>query len=299
MKKEKKNNSLPIMTGIAGCLLFTLVIIFCIISRKTVVGDNIYGYWQLETPMTFDRFAYTKLEFINDTTVWIEPVVNDSIYFYKQVHIDRDSLRLTDYYGKKETWEILELHDTVLIVKIPDIKEKLKYRKTLDSEEKVRPLPGSVTLRHPKFISVSAKEIGKDSLDVLVKSPLPYEYYIWRGDTPHILTLQEFAEAKEILKDYFIKKAYLEDEYPSNDDAYPLEEYFRQYASYVHDNHIIVEVCFSTNYISFDGYTALKKDLVLVNDGGHNHAKAGIDLTKRKVLSFMTNGPHQIIPKKR
>lgn len=74
----------------------------------------------------------------------------------------------------------------------------------------------------------------------------------------------------------------------NNEDAYPFDQYIRQYASYTEKGHVYVEVTLNA-YIFTDkwyGYTILKIDEYDVDDGGPTHANAVIDLTAQKVIFY-------------
>lgn len=63
--------------------------------------------------------------------------------------------------------------------------------------------------------------------------------------------------------------------------------------AYKQDGHLIVHVNLMADWDSDPSclyYTSLKKDMWCVHDGGPRYASAEIDLTKEKVIFFMTNG---------
>ena len=84
----------------------------------------------------------------------------------------------------------------------------------------------------------------------------------------------------------------LEKDQLNNEDAYPFDQYIRQYVSYEENGHLYVRVTLNTSVYTYkeSGYTVLKQDVYDVEDGGPTHARATIDLTTQKVVDFITNG---------
>ena len=97
-------------------------------------------------------------------------------------------------------------------------------------------------------------------------------------------------QARELLRQYMTDGS-LEKNH-NNNDAYPLDQYIRQYVSYTEKGHLYVRITLN-KYIYLNksiAYTALKQDVYTIEDGGPIHANAIIDLTANKVVLFMTNG---------
>ena len=78
----------------------------------------------------------------------------------------------------------------------------------------------------------------------------------------------------------------------AQEQTYPFDQYIRQNMSYVENGHLFVRIELNTSVYASKGigYTALKQDVFLVEDGGPAHATATIDLTAKRVIVFMTNG---------
>ena len=245
---------------------------------KEIVNENIYGFWQLENRVEFKDLAFTKLEFLSDSDIWIDPVVNDSIYHYTHLSIQNDSLILTDYWKRTSVYEVGKLEDNILVIKnFPGVNSDLRFKKFISIPE--------------RFIGEThyAKNLSEDSLDIIIKSDFS-EYYYDDGKEAHILTHAEKEEARAILKSYLENKEYLNDDDYFNDDAFPFNQYIRQYTSYYQNNQLFVNIQLSVLWHSYDGYTSLKKEPHYVDDGGPGFAFARINLTEKKVIDFMTNG---------
>lgn len=253
-------------------------LILCVSCKKEIVNEDIYGYWQLENKVEFKDLAFTKLEFLSDSDIWIDPVINDSIYHYTHFLIQNDSLILTDYRMQTSIYEIGKLKDSVLVIKnFPGVIGDLRFKKYNSMPKR---LIGE---------SHYAKNLSNDSLDVIIKSDFSENFYD-DGKVAHFLTLAEKEEARAILKSYLENKEYLNDDDHFNDDAFPFNQYIRQYTSYYQNNQLFVDIQLSDIWYSLDGYTSLKKEPHFVDDGGPGFAFARINLTEKKVIVFMTNG---------
>ena len=107
--------------------------------------------------------------------------------------------------------------------------------------------------------------------------------------------MPEMEKARSLLDSYLTNKEYLNDGSLWTEYRYPLpfNEYVRLYMAYKQDGHLIVHVNLMADWDSDPSclyYTSLKKDMWCVHDGGPRYASAEIDLTKEKVIFFMTNG---------
>ena len=128
---------------------------------------------------------------------WIDPVVSDTIFYYKKVVVSGDTLLLTDGLNYPTLCIIEELHDSVLILShVAGFDKEITYKKVLDySQGPV--MPGSERIK--------ASDLSKDSLDVIVKSFLVWDYYRYLNDnnkearTYHSLTKDEMLQARELL----------------------------------------------------------------------------------------------------
>ena len=206
----------------------------------------------MQTTAEGPQFAKLLLE--KDGYSWIDPVVSDTIYYYEKVDVSGDTLLLTDGFKHPTLCIIEELHDSVLTLShVAGFDKEITYKKVLDYNE------GPFMLEE-----VKASDFSKDSLDVIVKS-----FLVW-----------DMTDGS-LEKDQF-----------SNEDAYPLDHYIRQYESYVENGHLYVRVTLNTDIYTERccGYTVLKRDVYSVEDGGPTHAQATIDLTAQKVVDFITNG---------
>jgi len=233
-----------------------------------------------------DGPQYNKLILDKEDYNWIDPVVNDTIFYFKKVAVNGDTLLLTDGLNHPSICIIKELHDSVLTLSnISGFDKEITYKKVLDFNN--GPFP-------PETCNVS--NISKDSLDVIVKSFLVWDYFKYLNEELkeekfyHSLTKAEMIQARELLRQYMTDGS-LEKNH-GNNDAYPLDQYIRQYVSYTEKGHLYVRITLN-KYIYLNksiAYTALKQDVYDMQDGGPIHAEADIDLTAKKVISFITNG---------
>ena len=245
---------------------------------RTIAPKDIYGYWQVEGEIN-KELPWSKIEVINDSDIWIDPCL-DTIYHYRHFAITGDSLILTDHQQKESLYKIDHLKDSILVISdFMNTGVQLRFHKFVDLHD----------MNNRKPMVLSADDLSPDSLDVNVKSVFVNEYYEYTKKELHILTHDEVVMARNILESYFDKKEY-EKELRGNRYPYPFNQYIRQYIAIVENGDIIVKVNLITNWQSFDGYTSLKKDEIYVCDGGPNFATAVINLTKGKVVWFMTNG---------
>ena len=159
-------------------------------------------------------------------------------------------------------------------------------------------LPGSLLDSIPEYLEAESQcqqmyVEQKPSATTMVKSFLVWDYYQNNEDarTYHSLTKAEMLQARELLRQYMTDGSLEKDQF-SNEDAYPLDHYIRQYESYVENGHLYVRVTLNTDIYTDKGcgYTVLKRDFYDVEDGGPAHARATIDLTTQKVVIFTTNG---------
>ena len=245
---------------------------------RTIAPKDIYGYWQVEGEIN-KELPWSKIEFLNDSDIWIDPCL-DTIYHYRHFAITGDSLILTDHQQKESLYKIDHLKDSILVISdFMNTGVQLRFHKFVDLHD----------MNNRKPMVLSADDLSPDSLDVNVKSVFVNEYYEYTKKELHILTHDEVVMARNILESYFDKKEY-EKELRERRYPYPFNQYIRQYIAIVENGDIIVKVNLRTNWQSFDGYTSLKKDEIYVCDGGPSFATAVINLTKGKVVWFMTNG---------
>ena len=267
--------------------IYTLSLLSCILflssCKKEIVSEDIYGVWMMQEQTTTEGPQFTKLLLDKEDYNWIDPVVSDTIFFYKKIAVSGDTLLLTDGFNHSTLCIIEELHDSVLTLShVAGFDKEITYKKLLDYNE------GPFMLEE-----VKASDFSKDSLDVIVKSFLVWDYYQNNEDarTYHSLTKAEMLQARELLRQYMTDGSLEKDQF-SNEDAYPLDHYIRQYESYVENGHLYVRVTLNTGIYMERccGYTVLKRDVYSVKDGGPSHAQATIDLTTKKVVDFITNG---------
>ncbi|MBO4850927.1 MAG: hypothetical protein J5529_08515 [Prevotella sp.] len=272
---------------------YSLSLLSCILflssCKKEIVSEDIYGIWLMQEQTTTKGPQFNKLLLDKDSYCWIDPVVSDTIFFYKKVVVSGDTLLLTDGFNHPTLCIIEELHDSVLTLSHVDgFDKEITYKKVLDYGQGPV-MPGSE--------SIKASDLSKDSLDVIVKSFMVWDYYRYLNEnkeearTYHSLTRAEMLQARELLRRYMTDGSLERDQY-NNEDAYPFDQYIRQYESYTEKGHLYVRVILNTD-IDTDkgcGYTVLKRDIYDVHDGGPTHAQATIDLTDQKVVDFTTNG---------
>lgn len=274
-------------------VLSAYVSVALISCHKTIVKEDVYGIWSLQNEVDFKGEAWGLMEIINDSNIWIDPCINDTMYHYQRMNIKGDSLILTDYLSQQFIYTIQELHDSTLIIAdFPDVSSKLRFKKIYSYAPAKE---GEVQL--PIFIAYSAEELSPDSLDVIIKTAdiLHAEYEYDHTKPPYILSHAEMIKARDLLNSYITNKEYLNDGncWDENRYPFPFNKYVRQYIAYQQDGHIIVYVNLMTNWLSVPPclyYTSLKKDMHCVHDGGPRYAQATIDLTEGKVIFFMTNG---------
>ena len=269
--------------------IYTLSLLSCILflssCKKEIVSEDIYGVWMMQKQTTTEGPQFTKLLLDKEDYNWIDPIVCDTIFFYKKVAVSGDTLLLTDGFNHSTLCIIEELYDSVLTLShVAGFDKEITYKKVLDySQGPV--MPGSERIK--------ASNLSKDSLDVIVKSFLVWDYYQNNEEarTYHSLTKAEMLQARDLLRRYMTDGSLEKDQY-DNEDAYPFDQYIRQYESYMEKGHLYVKVTLNTDIYTEKccGYTVLKRDVYSVKDGGPTHAQATIDLTAQKVVDFITNG---------
>ena len=250
---------------------------------KVVVHKDIYGYWQLEGEVN-KELPWSKIEFLNDSDIWIDPCL-DTIYHYRHFTITDDSLILTDHQQKEILYKIDHLKDSVLVISdFMNAGIQLRFHKFVSKSAEGEYMMNGC---HTKVFS--ARDLSPDSLDVNVKSVLVNEYYEYVKKEIHILSRDEVQKARKILESFFENKEY---EKTLDKDRYPytFNQYVRQYTAIVENGDIIVRVNLMTRWMGFDGYTSLKMDEYIVDDGGPSYATAVVNLTKGEVIWFRTNG---------
>ena len=271
-------------------IIILICILLCILSlsscKKEIVSEDIYGVWAMQKQSTENGPQYNKLLLDKGEYNWIDPVVNDTIFYFKKVAVNGDTLLLTDGLNQPSICIIEELHDSVLTLSnISGFDKEITYKKVLDFNNG----------RIPRE-DFSVSNLSKDSLDVIVKSFMVWDYYNYRNEELkeekfyHSLTKAEMIQARELLRQYMTDGS-LEKNH-NNNDAYPLDQYIRQYVSYTEKGHLYVRITLN-KYVYINkgiAYTALKQDVYDMEDGGPIHAEADIDLTAKKVISFITNG---------
>lgn len=271
--------SINVMKNVFYYPIVLLLMASCQLAEdRTIAPKDIYGYWQVEGEINKD-LPWSKIEFINDSDIWIDPCL-DTIYHYRHFAITGDSLILTDHQQKESLYKIDHLKDSILVISdFMNTGVQLRFHKFVDLHD----------MNNRKPMVLSADDLSPDSLDVNVKSVFVNEYFEYIKKEIHILNHDEVQKARRILESYFENKEYEKtldkDRYP-----YPFNQYVRQYTAIVESGDIIVEVNLMTRWFCFDGYTSLKQDEYIVEDGGPSYARAVINLTKGKVVWFMTNG---------
>ena len=269
-----------------ACVYFFSLISFILLlssCKKEIVSKDIYGVWEMQVQTTTEGPQFAKLLLEKDGYSWIDPVVSDTIFYYNKVVVNGNALVLIDGFNLPTLCIIEELHDSVLTLShVAGFDKEITYKKVLDYNE------GPSMLE-----TVKASDFSKDSLDVIVKSFLIWDYYQnnEEGKTYHSLTKAEMLQARDLLRRYMTDGSLEKDQY-DNEDAYPFDQYIRQYESYMEKGHLYVKVTLNTDIYTEKccGYTVLKRDVYSVEDGGPTHAQATIDLTAQKVVDFITNG---------
>ncbi len=272
-------------TKFSSYIILLICILFLSSCKKEIVSEDIYGVWVMQKQSTEDGPQYNKLLMDKGDYNWIDPVVNDTIFYFKKVAVNSDTLLLTDGLNHPSICIIKELHDSVLTLSNNSgFDKEITYKKVLDFNN--GPFP-------PETCNVS--NISKDSLDVIVKSFLVWDYFKYLNEELkeekfyHSLTKAEMIQARELLRQYMTDGSL---EKNHNNNAYPFDQYIRQYVSYTEKGHLYVRITLN-KYVFFNKnivYTALKQDVYTIEDGGPIHANAIIDLTAKKVISFITNG---------
>ena len=262
-----------------------LCFLFLSSCKKEIVSEDIYGVWTMQEQTTTDGPQFTKLLLEKDSYNWIDPVVSDTIFFFEKIAISGDTLLLTDGFNQLTRCIIEELHDSVLTLShVAGYDKEITYKKVVSNNDE--PV---------KLEKIRASDLSKDSLDVIVKSFMVWDYYQYLNEkhkgarTYHSLTKNEMLQAREILRRYMADDSI---EKYGNDDAFPFDQYIRQYESYSEKGHLYVRITLNTfiHTAKGIGYTDLKQDSHTVHDGGPSHASATIDLTDKKVINFITNG---------
>ena len=183
-------------------IIILICILLCILSlsscKKEIVSEDIYGVWAMQKQSTENGPQYNKLLLDKGEYNWIDPVVNDTIFYFKKVAVNGDTLLLTDGLNQPSICIIEELHDSVLTLSnISGFDKEITYKKVLDFNN--GPFP-------PEDFSVS--NLSKDSLDVIVKSFMVWDYYNYRNEELkeekfyHSLTKAEMIQARELLRQY-------------------------------------------------------------------------------------------------
>ena len=272
-------------TKFSSYIFLLICILFLSSCKKEIVSEDIYGVWVMQKQSTEDGPQYNKLLMDKGDYNWIDPVVNDTIFYFKKVAVNGDTLLLTDGLNQPSICIIEELHDSVLTLSnISGFDKEITYKKVLDFNNG----------RIPRE-DFSVSNLSKDSLDVIVKSFMVWDYYNYRNEELkeekfyHSLTKAEMIQARELLRQYMTDGSL---EKNHNNNAYPFDQYIRQYVSYTEKGHLYVRITLN-KYVFFNKnivYTALKQDVYTIEDGGPIHANAIIDLTAKKVISFITNG---------
>ena len=274
-----------------GIYVFSFLSCILLLSscKKEIVSEDIYGVWMMQEQTTTEGPQFTKLLLDKDSYCWIDPIVSDTIFYYEKIAVNGNALMLVDGLNHHTLCIIEELHDSVLTLShVAGFDKEITYKKVLDySQGPV--MPGSERIK--------ASDLSKDSLDVIVKSFLVWDYYRYLNEnnkearTYHSLTKDEMLQARELLRQYMTDGSLEKDQY-DNEDAYPFDQYIRQYESYTEKGHLYVKVTLNTDIYTDKGcgYTVLKRDTYDVEDGGPSHARATIDLTTKKVVDLITNG---------
>lgn len=285
-------------------IIYILVLIIFISSCKhEIVADDIYAYWQLQNKVEFDDVTFEKLEITDDENwgCWADPVTSDTIYHFKSFAIDTDTLTFVDDNGKTLKCRIYQLHDSVMVLKdFPGTSDNLVFKRMGDIMRKENDFNNtSAGIRSERTVSLKftgktiyAKALSPDSLDVNMKSVLSQKYANYMGESV-ILTNEQVATAHDILKEYVDEKLFLKEYSNARDNAYPFNEYFKQYLGYIKDGELLVDVTMSrmvgNRFCPFP-YTMLKQDIISVDDGGPSYARAMVNLSRGKAVWFMTNG---------
>lgn len=279
---------------------FFAVCLLCIAScKKEIVADDIYAYWALQNEVEFKGVVFTHLEFTDDEKwgSWVDPVTSDTIYHYNKLTVTGDSLCLTDDNGKELICRINELHDSTLVITdFPGANKRLEFKRVGDVRRYLGDDKPLFKYGMCSRCSIEAKCFPKDSLDINIKSYYSLNKYNYEGKS-QILSNEQVQQAHKLLEDYIVNKDYVEECMNGIDDAYPFDEYFKQYSGCIVDGELIVNVSLlsrtDTMFSPFP-YMELKEYMSQMSDGGPQFARAKINLTKQKVLFFMTNGPHMM-----
>ena len=98
--------------------IYTLSSLSCILflssCKKEIVSEDIYGVWMMQKQTTTEGPQFTKLLLDKEDYNWIDPVVSDTIFFYKKIAVSGDTLLLTDGFNHSTLCIIEELYDSVL-----------------------------------------------------------------------------------------------------------------------------------------------------------------------------------------
>lgn len=258
--------------------------------KREIVADDIYAYWQLQSKVEFNGIAFSKLEITDDENwgCWADPVISDTIYHFKSFAVNADTLTFVDDNGKSLTCKIHELHDSVMVLTdFLGASNKLVFKCIANTMRKDGEVPKTL-----RGTTIYAKDFSPDSLDINMKSVLSHDYANYIGES-FILTNEQVAIAHNILKEYVDDKLFLKERPNARDEAYPFDEYFKQYLGYMKDGELMVDVTMSRmvgSRFSPYPYMILKQNIISVDDGGPSYARAKVNLTKGKAVWFTTNG---------
>ena len=66
--------------------IFSIISFILLLSscKKEIVSKDIYGVWEMQVQTTTEGPQFAKLLLEKDGYSWIDPVVSDTLFFYKK-----------------------------------------------------------------------------------------------------------------------------------------------------------------------------------------------------------------------
>lgn len=241
-------------------------------ADKDIDPMSIYGYWE-STDLGKDvaNPIGLKLDFQSPEYAFIDPIADDTIYFYNYCMIENDSLVLK-YNDIISKYCIKKITDSIIILKCGDKKYKYKKKYSIyrNGEEWVLPK----NTNGPKVVSI-------DSLDVIVKSKYEIGSY---GENAHFITKEEMMHARGLVLDFLNTQKYKTLEMCS-DLSLNANDYVRQYIGIKGDGENYLDVYLSDRVLKNpQGYMILKESIRY--SVGYT---LRIDMDQNKVTDFWSN----------
>lgn len=240
-------------------------------ADKNIDPMSIYGYWE-STDLGKDvaNPIGLKLDFQSPEYAFIDPVADDTIYFYNYCMIENDSLVLK-YKDNITKYCIEKFSDSVLALKFEN--KTILYKKKYSYNE-----DGCIV--QPKTFRCKTGA-ALDSLNIIVKSKYEIDRY---GEGAFVVTTDVMLKSWSLLLDYLDKqKGNLAEMYP--DFSFNTDDYVRQYFGIQEKGAYYVYIYLSDRYLSFpQGYTSWKENII-----SWDGYTVKIDMDQNKVTDFWSN----------